>query len=71
MNKITNHLPTAELQAIDAAHHMHPFSSNDELREKGARVIARAKGIYLTDTDGNELPKFLTKKVKMNAWVYV
>ncbi len=55
MNKITNHLPTAELQAIDAAHHMHPFCSGDEIREKGARVIARAKGVFLTDTDGNEI----------------
>ncbi len=55
MNKITNHLPTADLQAIDAAHHMHPFSSGDELREKGARVITRAKGVFLTDSDGNEI----------------
>ena len=30
MNKITNHLPTAELQALDAAHHMHPFSAGAE-----------------------------------------
>ena len=27
MNKITNHMPTAELQALDAAHHMHPFTA--------------------------------------------
>ena len=55
MNKITNHLPTAELQAIDAAHHMHPFSCGDELTEKGARVITRANGVFLTDSDGNEI----------------
>lgn len=55
MNKITNHLPTAELQALDAAHHMHPFSSGDELRAKGARVIARANGVFLTDSEGNEI----------------
>jgi len=55
MSTITNHLPTAELQALDAAHHMHPFTNNDELAEKGARVITRAKGIYLTDSDGNEI----------------
>ena len=42
MSTITNHLPTAELQALDAAHHMHPFTNNDELAEKGARVITRA-----------------------------
>ena len=55
MNKITNHMPTAELQALDAAHHMHPFTMNEELADKGARVITRAKGVYLTDSDGEEI----------------
>ena len=55
MTQITNHLPTAELQALDAAHHMHPFTTGDELAAKGARVITRAKGVYLTDSDGNEI----------------
>ncbi|OUS33740.1 aspartate aminotransferase family protein [Rhodobacterales bacterium 56_14_T64] len=55
MNAITNHLPTAELQALDAAHHMHPFTANDELAEKGARIITRASGITLTDSEGNEI----------------
>ena len=55
MSTITNHLPTAELQALDAAHHMHPFTTNDDLATKGARVITRAKGVYLTDSDGNEI----------------
>lgn len=54
MNKITNHLPTAELQALDAAHHMHPFTANDELAAKGARIITRAEGVTLTDSDGNK-----------------
>ena len=55
MSSITNHLPTAELQALDAAHHMHPFTTGDELNQKGARVITRAKGVYLTDSNGNEI----------------
>jgi putrescine aminotransferase len=55
MSVITNHLPTAQLQALDAAHHMHPFTTNNELAERGARVITRAKGVYLTDSDGNEI----------------
>jgi putrescine aminotransferase len=55
MTTITNHLPTAELQALDAAHHMHPFTANGELAEKGARVITRAKGVTLTDSEGNEI----------------
>ncbi len=52
MNKITNHLPTKELQALDAAHHMHPFTANGDLAERGARVITRASGVTLTDSDG-------------------
>jgi len=55
MNKITNHLPTAELQALDAAHHMHPFTDANGLEKKGARVITRAKGVWLTDSEGNRI----------------
>jgi putrescine aminotransferase len=55
MNKITNHLPTAELQALDAAHHMHPFTAGSELAAKGARIITRAKGVWLTDSEGNRI----------------
>ena len=45
MNVITNHLPTAELQALDAAHHLHPFTDGDELAAMGARVIAAATAV--------------------------
>ena len=55
MPDITNHLPTSELQALDAAHHMHPFTAGTELAQKGARVITRAKGVYLQDSEGNEI----------------
>ena len=55
MSQISNHLPTAELQAIDAAHHMHPFTANGGLANKGARIITRAKGVTLTDSEGNEI----------------
>jgi putrescine aminotransferase len=55
MNIITNHLPTAELQRLDADHHMHPFTAGAELAEKGARIITRAKGVMLTDSDGVDI----------------
>jgi len=55
MNKITNHLPTAELQALDAAHHMHPFTDANALEKKGARIITRAKGVWLNDSEGNRI----------------
>jgi putrescine aminotransferase len=55
MNMITNHLPTEELQALDAAHHMHPFSTQSEVAQKGARVITRAKGSWIQDSEGNQI----------------
>lgn len=55
MPAITNHMPTAELQALDAAHHIHPFSHNANLAKKGARVITRAKGVFLTDSEGEQI----------------
>ncbi|MBL1242505.1 MAG: aspartate aminotransferase family protein, partial [OCS116 cluster bacterium] len=38
----------------DAAHHMHPFTANDELAAKGARIITRAEGVTLTDSEGKQ-----------------
>ena len=55
MTMITNHMPTAELQALDAAHHLHPFTHGNDLTKKGVRVITRAKGVTLTDSEGNEM----------------
>ncbi|MCP5072958.1 MAG: aspartate aminotransferase family protein [Rhodobacteraceae bacterium] len=54
MGMIDNHLPTAELQALDAAHHLHPFTDGNEINAKGARVITRADGVTLTDSEGKE-----------------
>ena len=55
MNKIMNHLPTADLQALDAAHHMHPFTENADLAKKGVRIITAADGVMLTDSDGVQI----------------
>ncbi|MEO1331401.1 MAG: aspartate aminotransferase family protein [Pseudomonadota bacterium] len=52
---ITNHAPTAELQALDAAHHLHPFTENGALAKKGARIITRGEGVWLTDSDGERI----------------
>ena len=55
MTTITNHMPTKELQALDAAHHMHPFTDANELAEQGARIITRAEGVTLTDSEGHQI----------------
>lgn len=50
-----NHRSTAEMQALDAAHHLHPFTDSAELNQKGARIITHAEGVYLTDSEGQKL----------------
>jgi putrescine aminotransferase len=47
---------TRELQQLDSAHYLHPFTDHAQLRQRGgARVIVRGEGIYLWDSDGNQL----------------
>jgi putrescine aminotransferase len=46
---------TREWQALDAAHYLHPFTDHQSLAARGTRVIARADGIYLHDSDGNKI----------------
>ncbi len=41
-------------QALDRAHHLHPFTDFHELAEHGTRVITRAGHIYIYDIDGRE-----------------
>ncbi|MGH1424888.1 MAG: aspartate aminotransferase family protein [Pseudooceanicola sp.] len=55
MATITNHMPTSELQALDLAHHMHPFTTQSALEKRGARVITSAKGCFLRDSEGEEI----------------
>ncbi len=55
MTTLSNHPSTAELQALDAAHHLHPFTTASALNKKGARMITRADGVWLTDSDGNTM----------------
>jgi putrescine aminotransferase len=44
-----------QLQQIDAAHHMHPFTDHKVLRQSGSRIITRADGPYIYDSEGNEI----------------
>ncbi|PQO22306.1 aspartate aminotransferase family protein [Rhodobacteraceae bacterium WD3A24] len=55
MTAVSDNLPTAALQRLDAAHHMHPFTAGAELAARGARVITRADGVWLTDSEGNRI----------------
>lgn len=55
MNILANYPPTDELQALDSAHHLHPFTHANALAAKGPRVITSAKGVWLKDSDGEEI----------------
>jgi putrescine---pyruvate transaminase len=55
MNAPLHNFTTANLRALDAAHHLHPFTNTRTLNEEGARVIRSAKGVHLTDSDGNRI----------------
>ena len=44
---------TASWQAADTAHFLHPFTDFQALAAKGSRIITRADGIYLWDSEGH------------------
>ena len=46
---------TAEWQAADAAHFLHPFTDFGALAQKGSRIIEKGEGIYLWDTEGRKI----------------
>ncbi len=50
-----NHPPTGAMQAADAAHHLHPFTHHRDLADKGVRVITRAEGPWIFDSEGNRI----------------
>ena len=51
----TDPLSTQELQALDSAHFIHPFTDHGDLATRGARVITKADGIYVWDSEGDKL----------------
>ena len=46
---------TADWQALDSAHFLHPFTDHKQMHTKGARIIEKADGVYLWDSDGNKI----------------
>lgn len=46
---------TKHWQALDAAHHVHPFSDTAALNKEGVRIITRGRGVYLWDSDGKKI----------------
>jgi putrescine aminotransferase len=50
-----NKYPTAHYRALDAAHHIHPFSDTRALNAEGTRIIVKGEGVWLTDSDGHRI----------------
>ena len=50
-----NTIDTAAIQSLDSAHFLHPFTDFQDLNARGAKVITRADGIYIWDSEGNRL----------------
>jgi putrescine---pyruvate transaminase len=48
-------IDTAAIQALDSAHFLHPFTDFKDLASRGARVITRAEGIYIWDSEGQQI----------------
>jgi putrescine aminotransferase len=46
---------TSHWQALDRAHHLHPFTDHKNLAEVGSRIIVKADGSYLWDSEGRRL----------------
>ncbi len=46
---------TRDIQAIDSAHYMHPFTDHKSLAEKGSRVITKGDGVYIWDSEGHKI----------------
>ena len=44
----------SNLGAIDAAHHLHPFSDMKKLNADGTRIISRADGVHIWDSNGKQ-----------------
>ncbi|WP_426189720.1 aspartate aminotransferase family protein [Massilia sp. DWR3-1-1] len=48
-------IDTRTIQALDAAHYLHPFTDHAALAASGARVMVRGDGIWLWDSEGNRI----------------
>jgi len=55
MTSNTMTINTRDIQALDAAHYLHPFTDHKSLAAKGARIITKAEGIHIWDSQGEKI----------------
>lgn len=46
---------TKSIQDMDSAHFLHPFTDFKDLNGRGARVITKAEGVYVWDSEGKRM----------------
>ncbi|MBD1585379.1 aspartate aminotransferase family protein [Pseudomonas typographi] len=50
-----NNPQTLQWQTLSGDHHLAPFSDYKQLKEQGPRIITKAKGVYLWDSEGQQI----------------
>jgi putrescine aminotransferase len=55
MTQHGRNLDTEQWQELDRLHHLHPFTDSKTMHRKGSRVITRADGVYLWDSEGRRI----------------
>ncbi len=45
----------SDWQELDKEHYLHPFTDYKDLQEKKSRIITRADGVYIYDSDGRKI----------------
>jgi len=52
---IVENRSTDEWKDLDRDHYLHPFTDHKELGEKRSRIITKADGVYIYDSEGNKI----------------
>jgi putrescine aminotransferase len=47
--------PTRDWQDQDHSHYLHPFTDHKDLGSKGTRIITEAEGVYIRDSEGQQI----------------
>jgi len=50
-----NERATRDWQELDTRHYLHPFTDFKALAAEGSRIITRAEGVYLYDSEGRQI----------------
>lgn len=55
MSTLAGSHSTAEWQELDRRHYLHPFTDSKALHAAGTRIITRAEGVWLWDSEGRRI----------------